>query len=83
MSAVKACGYECAVAVGERTKLTADSTYVLPRIIMSRDMDVNRFKSLLSRTRLEMELRRRYRLLREKGFVIRRKDLPNHKMEQG
>jgi peptidoglycan/xylan/chitin deacetylase (PgdA/CDA1 family) len=65
MDAVKAAGYECALAVGEQTRLTAANTYCLPRITMTRDMDLRRFQSLLTRTRVEMEIRRRYRTLRE------------------
>jgi peptidoglycan/xylan/chitin deacetylase (PgdA/CDA1 family) len=61
VDAVKAAGYECAVAVGEQTRLTAANAYLLPRITMRRDMDLNRFQSLLTRTRIEMEIRRGYR----------------------
>lgn len=64
--AVRGAGYECAVAVGELTRLTAADAYCLPRITMTRDMDLKRFQSLLTRTRFELELRRRYRMLREK-----------------
>ena len=65
VDAVKASGYECALAVGEQMRLTAANAYLLPRITMTRDMDLKRFQSLLMRTRLEMELRRGYRMLRE------------------
>ena len=66
--AVKTSGYECALAVGERMRLEAANAYCLPRITMRRDMDLKHFQSLLSRTRVEMELRRRYRILRETSF---------------
>ena len=65
VDAVKASGYECALAVGELTRLTVADTYCLPRITMTRDMDLTRFQSFLTRTRVEMEIRRRYRILRE------------------
>lgn len=64
--AVKIIGYECALAVGEQTQLTAAHTYSLPRITMTCDLDLKRFQSLLTRTRLEMDLRRGYRHLRDK-----------------
>jgi len=62
--AVQAAGYECALAVGEQTRLTAAHAYSLPRITMRRDLDIKRFRMLLTRTRVEMELRRGYRILR-------------------
>ncbi len=65
VDAVKDSGYECALAVGEQTRLTADNMYLLPRLTITRDMDLKRFQSLLTRTRVEMELRRRYRQLRQ------------------
>jgi len=65
MDAVRASGYQCAVAVGEQNRLTAANTYLLPRITMKRDMDLDRFQSLLTRSRIEMEIRRGYRILRE------------------
>jgi peptidoglycan/xylan/chitin deacetylase (PgdA/CDA1 family) len=68
VDAVKATGYECAVGVGEQTQLTAANRYSLPRIIMRRDMDLKKFQSILTRTRVEMELRRGYRNLRETKF---------------
>jgi peptidoglycan/xylan/chitin deacetylase (PgdA/CDA1 family) len=68
VEAVKATGYECAVAVGEQTRFTPDNTYVLPRIAMTHDMDLKRFQSLLTRTHVEIELRRRYREFRETRF---------------
>jgi len=64
VDAVKASGYECAVAVGEDTRLTVTKTYLLPRITMRRDMDQKRFQSLLKRTRIEMEIRWAYRTTR-------------------
>ena len=66
--AVKASGYECALAVGERTRLAAANSYCLPRITMRRDMDLKRFQLLMTRTRVEMEIRRRYRILRKTIF---------------
>ena len=68
VDAVKASGYECALAVGEQMRLTAVNTYLFPRITMRRDMDLNRFQSLLTRTRIEMEIRRGYRALRSIRF---------------
>ena len=68
--AVKTAGYECALAVGEQTRLTAANTYSLPRITMRRDLSMKRFQSLLTRTRVEMELRRGYRILRETMFGV-------------
>jgi peptidoglycan/xylan/chitin deacetylase (PgdA/CDA1 family) len=65
MDAVKASGYECAVAVGEQTRFTADNAHVLPRMTITRDIDLEHFKSLLTRTWVEIELRRRYRKFRE------------------
>lgn len=68
VDAVKASGYECAVAVGEQMRLTAANLYLLPRITMRRDMDLIHFQSLLTRTRIEMEIRRIYRILRKTKF---------------
>ena len=62
--AVKATGYECALAVGEQTRLTAANAFLLPRITMTRNMDLKRFQTLLTRTCVEMELRRGYQKLR-------------------
>ena len=59
--AVKAAGYECALAVGELTRCTVANIYFLPRITMTRAMDLKRFQSLLTRTRIETEIRRGYR----------------------
>ena len=61
VDAVEAAGYECAVVVGEQTRLTAVNAYSLPRITMTYDMDIERFRSLFTRTGVEMELRRWYR----------------------
>jgi len=58
--ALKATGFECALAVGEQTRYTADNTFFLPRITMTRDMDLKLFQSYLKRTRVEKEMRRRY-----------------------
>ena len=68
VEAVKTTGYECAVAAGEQTRFIAGNTYLLPRIAMTRKLDLKRFQSLLTRTRVEMELRRRYREFRETRF---------------
>ena len=73
--AVKASGYECAVAVGELTRLTDVDTFRLPRITMRRDVDMKHFQSLLTRTRVEMEIRRRYRILRVNRFGAPTKNL--------
>jgi peptidoglycan/xylan/chitin deacetylase (PgdA/CDA1 family) len=62
--AVKASGYECALAVGEKPCLTTADIYFLPRITMRRDMDIRHFRSMLTRTTLEIEMRRRWRILR-------------------
>ncbi|MGA2226342.1 MAG: polysaccharide deacetylase family protein [Syntrophobacteraceae bacterium] len=67
---VKASGYECATVVGEQTGFTADAIYLLPRITMTRNMDLRRFQSLLKRTLFEMELRRRYRKFRENKLGV-------------
>jgi peptidoglycan/xylan/chitin deacetylase (PgdA/CDA1 family) len=66
--AVKASGYECALAVGEQTRLTAANRYRLPRITIRNDMDIKRFQSLLTRTRSEIELRRGCWAVRKKIF---------------
>ena len=63
---VKDAGYECALAVGEQTRMSVDDCYQLPRITMTQDMDQNRFKSLLNRTCIEKDVRRKYRCFREK-----------------
>lgn len=75
VDAVKTSGYECAVAVGEQMRLTAADTYLLPRITMRHDMGLKRFQSLLMRTIVEMELRRRYRILSETRFGASLKSL--------
>ncbi len=62
---VKSSGYECALIVGEQTSFTTKNLYSLPRISMTQDMDVKQFQSLLTRTSLEKELRRIYRVLYE------------------
>jgi peptidoglycan/xylan/chitin deacetylase (PgdA/CDA1 family) len=68
VDAVKASGYECAVAVGEKTRFAANDIYSLPRITMIREMDLKRFQSLLTRTRAEMKLRRIYRAVLSAGL---------------
>jgi peptidoglycan/xylan/chitin deacetylase (PgdA/CDA1 family) len=60
VDAVKESGYECALAVGEQTRLTAANAHVLPRLTMTQDIDLNSFQALLTRTILEMEIRRGY-----------------------
>lgn len=74
ITAVRDSGYECAVAVGEQTRVAAADVYRLPRITMTYDMDMSRFASRLTRTKLEKELRRRYRNLWSAGLV----DSPRH-----
>ena len=73
VKAVEASGYECALAVGERTPLTAANAYLLPRITMTRDMDLERFQSLLTRTRLAMEMRGIYHTLLETKYRLSKK----------
>jgi peptidoglycan/xylan/chitin deacetylase (PgdA/CDA1 family) len=68
VGAVKAAGFECAVAVGENTRLATAYTYLLPRVAMTYEMDIKRFQSLMTRTRLERELRRTYWNMRGKIF---------------
>lgn len=64
VDAVKASGYECALSVGEKKCLSAANNYFLPRITMRRDMDQRCFRSLLTRTTLEREIRRKYGAMR-------------------
>ncbi len=59
VDAAKTCGYHCAVAAGGRIQLGRIDAYLLPRISMTRDMDLKRFHSLLTRTCIGMEIRRR------------------------
>jgi peptidoglycan/xylan/chitin deacetylase (PgdA/CDA1 family) len=61
VEAVKASGYECAVTVGEQPRNTAADAYFLPRIIMRHDINLKHFHMLLTRTSVEMEMRRRCR----------------------
>lgn len=65
VNAVKASGYECALAVGERTRLNTDNSFFLPRVTMTRDMSLKHFQSLLKRGRMEMNIRWGYRLMRK------------------
>jgi len=65
-------GYECALAVGEKTRLIAFNTHCLPRITMGRAIDSKRFQTLLTRTHVEMELRRRFWILRDKWSSLLR-----------
>lgn len=64
VDAIKAAGFECALAVGEQTSLTVANIYCLPRITMRRDMHLRHFQSTLTRTRIGMVLRRGYRTMR-------------------
>ena len=64
VDAVKASGYECALAVGEHTRFNAANSFFLPRVTMARDMGIKRFQSLLTRGRMEMNIRWGYRLMR-------------------
>lgn len=72
--AVKFCGYECALTVGEQTRLTVNNSYCLPRITMSRDMDLNSFQSFLNRSNLEKEIRRTYRVMNETNIAAKIKN---------
>lgn len=65
VDAVKASGYECALAVGDHTRLNADNSFFLPRVTMTRDMTLKRFQDFMSRTRMEMNIRWGYRLMRK------------------
>lgn len=59
------CGYECALVVGEKMELSKENIYCLPRITMTADIDIERFKTIMNRSRVEKELRRRYRTVKE------------------
>jgi len=63
---IKSSGYECALVVGEQTRLNAENRYLLPRVSMTSKTNLKKFQSLLNRTNIEKELRRKYRTLREK-----------------
>ena len=71
IGALKDSGYECAVAAGGQIRLTDLNTYLLPRITMRRAIDLKRFQSLLTRTQVEMEIRRRCRALLDKVWAPR------------
>jgi peptidoglycan/xylan/chitin deacetylase (PgdA/CDA1 family) len=60
LHAVRVSNYQCAVAAGGKIQLTALDQYLLPRITVGCQMDIKRFKSILTRNGLEMEIRRRY-----------------------
>ncbi len=60
--AVKSAGYECALAVGESTRINPGNLYCLPRVTMMRNMDD--FQMLMSRTSFEKETRRKFWMLR-------------------
>jgi peptidoglycan/xylan/chitin deacetylase (PgdA/CDA1 family) len=66
MDAVRSAGYQCAVAVGEQTRLNAENVFVLPRITIRRDTNLNLFRSMMMRTGVEMEIMRRYRIFSDK-----------------
>jgi peptidoglycan/xylan/chitin deacetylase (PgdA/CDA1 family) len=68
MNAVKASGYECAVAVGGQMRLTAENTYLLPRITMRGDTSLKSFRLNLTRTPIETEIRRKCRAVLRMGF---------------
>ncbi len=63
--AVMSSGYECALAVGEKKSLTTENRYLLPRISMTNNTCLKTFQTLLNRTNIEKEMRRKYRTLRE------------------
>jgi hypothetical protein len=75
VNSVKASGYQCAVAAGGKMLLTNVDTYLLPRITMGRYMDLKRFESILQRTGLEMEIRRRGRAMLNRFWRIDRKSV--------
>jgi peptidoglycan/xylan/chitin deacetylase (PgdA/CDA1 family) len=66
--AAKDTGFECAVAVGEQTRFTVVNRYRLPRITIVNDMYIKRFLSLMTRSRIEIEIRRICWAVREKIF---------------
>lgn len=61
-NAVKYSGYACALAVGEKTRITKNDIYHLPRVTIKQDAEINYFGILLKRRSLVKELRRRYGL---------------------
>ncbi len=63
VDAVKASGYQCAVRAGGKIRPNAVNTYLLPRITVTRNMDLELFQSLLMRTGLEMEIRSKCRAM--------------------
>ncbi len=66
VEAVKACGYECAVAAGGWMGLSAADPYLLPRVAMTREMGLEDFRSRLMRRPIEIEARRLCRALLDK-----------------
>lgn len=66
---VKRCGYQCALGVGEKMRLSAVNIYKLPRITITREMKIADYESALTRSNLERELRRLY------GSILNRKNL--------
>lgn len=69
VDAVKAAGFECAVAVGETTCMDVDNRYQLPRISITKDTDMASFQSLLTRTGIEKGLRRKVWQFRQKRLA--------------
>ena len=62
---VKETGYECALAVGERTRFRSDNCFCLPRVTMRREMSIIKFEALMKRTSFEIECRRKYGTLKK------------------
>jgi len=58
VGAVKAAGYECAVAVGGEPRWKSADPYLLPRLGMTRDLDLKRFRSIMTRSPAERRLRK-------------------------
>lgn len=63
VNAIKLSGFECAVSVGERTRFTIANKYALPRISMLRNINIEQFRILLSRTNFYISLKRFYSLI--------------------
>jgi|SRR5208283_1441523 len=71
--AVKAAGYECAVAAeGGQMRPAAANPFILPRIGVGRDMDLKRFRLYLTRTPIVTEIRRRCRAVLSLGLGLNR-----------
>jgi peptidoglycan/xylan/chitin deacetylase (PgdA/CDA1 family) len=65
LPAVKACGYKCAMAVGEYTSMSSDNLFMLPRITMMNNIESGQFARIMKTSDLKKELRRSYRKLRK------------------